>query len=77
MMLPSLMTPTQKASARGVQEINISTGEGGGQCALAGELIKWIRAGMYKSRVPDRPSDYIVYSGTSCSWVHSVDLLPF
>lgn len=57
-MLPSLMTPTHKASARGVQEINISRGERGGQCALAGELIKWIRAGTHKSRAPDSPSDY-------------------
>jgi hypothetical protein len=76
-MLPSLMTPTQKASARGVQEIIISRGEGGRQCALLGELIKWIRAGMHKSRAPDCPSDYILYSGASCSWVHSVDLSPF
>ena len=29
MMLPSLTTPTQKASTRGVQEINISRGEEG------------------------------------------------
>jgi hypothetical protein len=71
------MTPTQKASARGVQEINISRGERGGKFALAGELIKWIRAGVHKSRAPDRPSDYILYSGASCSWVHVVDLSPF
>jgi len=30
MTLSSLMTPTQKASARGVREINISRVEGGG-----------------------------------------------
>jgi len=63
MTLSSLMTPTQKASARGVREINISRVEGGGQCALAGELIKWIGAGMHKSRGPGRTGDYILYSG--------------
>lgn len=44
-MLPSFMTPTQKASARGVQEINISRGKGGGNVRWLVNLLNGLGQG--------------------------------